>query len=102
LLVQVRVKPEERERFVEAIRINATASVRDEPDCLRFDVSQEHDDPDCFLFYEVYRDAAAFEAHRRTTHFAQWRLAAAELLVEDSQVNTPADLLHSSPELDPA
>ena len=28
-------------------------------------------DPSRFLFYEVFRDAAAFEAHQQTPHFKQ-------------------------------
>ncbi|HYN18731.1 MAG TPA: putative quinol monooxygenase, partial [Actinomycetes bacterium] len=47
-----------------------------EPDCLRFDVVRNSDDPDHYLFYEVYRDEAGFAAHRDTEHFARWREAA--------------------------
>jgi autoinducer 2-degrading protein len=60
LIVSARVKPEQRGRFLEAIEENAVTSVRDEPGCLRFDVVRDRDDPDHYLFYEVYRDEEAF------------------------------------------
>ncbi len=80
LIVSARVKPEQRGRFLEAIEANAVASVRDEPGCLRFDVVRDNDDPDHYLFYEVYRDAEAFAAHRASDHFVRWREAADEVL----------------------
>jgi (4S)-4-hydroxy-5-phosphonooxypentane-2,3-dione isomerase len=80
LIVSARVKPEQRGRFLEAIEGNAVTSVRDEPGCLRFDVVRDNDDPDHYLFYEVYRDSEAFAAHRASDHFARWREAADEVL----------------------
>jgi autoinducer 2-degrading protein len=82
LIVSARVKPEQRGRFLEAIEANAVASVRDEPGCLRFDVVRDNDDPDHYLFYEVYRDADAFAAHRDSDHYARWREAADVCLSE--------------------
>src|SRR5262245_31045515 len=76
VIVSARVKPEQRGRFLEAIEANAVTSVREEPGCLRFDVVVDNDDPDHYLFYEVYRDSDAFAAHRETGHFARWREAA--------------------------
>jgi quinol monooxygenase YgiN len=67
---------------LEAIEDNAVTSVGDEPGCLRFDVVVDNDDPDHYLFYEVYRDAAAFAAHRDSEHFARWREAADVCLSE--------------------
>ena len=93
LVVQMQVRPGRREEFLAGIAANAEASVRDEPGCLRFDVSAVDGDQDRFLLYELYTDAAAFEAHKRAPHFAQWRAIAAEVLA--GQVNTPGSLLVS-------
>jgi autoinducer 2-degrading protein len=82
LIVSAKVKPEQRGRFLEAIEDNAASSVRDEPGCLRFDVVVDNDDPDHYLFYEVYRDQDAFAAHRDSEHFARWRQAAEVCLSE--------------------
>ena len=39
LVVQMEVRPGRREEFLAGMAANAEASVRDEPGCLRFDVS---------------------------------------------------------------
>ena len=74
--VKVRVKPEERERFLAAIEADALGSERDEPGCMRFNVLQDGQDQNVYYFYEVYRDEAALEAHRAAPHYAVWRAAA--------------------------
>jgi len=82
LWVSVKVKPEKRDQFLEAIEDDSICSVRDEPGCLRFDVLQDQNDPDRYYFYEVYKDEDAFQAHTQTPHLARWRAAAAECLTE--------------------
>ena len=74
--VKVKVKPEGREKFLEAIEVDALGSERDEPGCARFNVLQDAQDPNVYYFYEVYRDEAALEAHRAAPHYAVWRAAA--------------------------
>ena len=74
--VKVRVKPTERERFLEAIEVDALGSEKDEPGCYRFNVLQDASDPNVYYFYEVYEDEAALEKHRAMPHYAVWRAAA--------------------------
>jgi (4S)-4-hydroxy-5-phosphonooxypentane-2,3-dione isomerase len=76
LWVKVRIKPEARERFLQAIEVDAIGSERDEPGCLCFNVLQDQQDPNVYYFCEVYRDEAALEAHRAAPHYAVWRAAA--------------------------
>ena len=98
LVVQMEVRPDRRDEFLAGMAANAEASVRDEPGCLRFDVSATAADPNRFFLYELYTDAGAFEAHKASPHFIQWRRIAERVLV--SQVNTPGSLLvtHTSEE----
>jgi quinol monooxygenase YgiN len=42
---------------------------RKEPGLELLTVNQGADDPSRFLFYEVFKDAASFEAHQQTPHF---------------------------------
>jgi (4S)-4-hydroxy-5-phosphonooxypentane-2,3-dione isomerase len=74
--VKVRVKADQKERFLKAIEHDALGSERDEPGCLRFNVLQDQKDPNVYYFYEVYKDEAALEAHRAAPHYAVWRAAA--------------------------
>jgi (4S)-4-hydroxy-5-phosphonooxypentane-2,3-dione isomerase len=93
LVVQMEVRPGRREEFLAGMVANAESSVRDEPGCLRFDVCSVDGDDHRFLLYELYADAAAFEAHKASPHFAQWRTVAEQVV--ESQVNTPGTLLVS-------
>jgi autoinducer 2-degrading protein len=74
--VKVRIKPDQRKRFLDAIEVDALGSERDEPGCARFNVLQDAQDPNVYYFYEVYKDQAALEAHRAMPHYAVWRAAA--------------------------
>jgi autoinducer 2-degrading protein len=69
--VHLHVKPEHRAEFIEASLENARNTIR-EPGNLRFDVLQQADDPDRFVYYEVYRDEAAAKSHKATAHYAHW------------------------------
>jgi len=81
VLVQVVVKNEMLAEFERAILMNADGARTREPGCIRFDVSQREDDPGQWLFYEVYKDSAAFEAHRATPHFAAYQQVADRALL---------------------
>jgi len=89
LVVSMRVRPERRDGFIDAMTENAVAALRDEPGCRVFDVLEDDDDPGHFVLYENYDDRAAFEHHRTTPHFARWRSVADEYLQpEGGQHNT--------------
>ena len=98
LMVQMEVRPGRRAEFLAGMAANAEASVRDEPGCLRFDVCSVASDENRFVLYELYTDAAAFEAHKASPHFARWRTVAEQVVI--GQVNTPGQLLvtHTSEE----
>ena len=99
LVVSLRVKPGHREAFLAAITEQAQRSFTDEAGCRYFDVTVDTGDDHHFVFYELYADQAALDAHRAATYFAVWRAAAAEHVVAGSQVNTITEqLLHHSAE----
>ena len=88
LVVSLQVHANKLDAFWTAIQENANRSFSEEAGCRYFDVTQDREDPLHFIFYELYLDEAAVEAHRATAHFADWRKAAAECVVAGSQVNT--------------
>jgi autoinducer 2-degrading protein len=87
LVVKIRIKPEHRQHFLEAIEVDALGSENDEPGCLRFNVLQDEADENVYYFYEVYKDEAAVEAHRAAPHYAVWREAAAVALDGPAEVS---------------
>jgi len=83
VLPEFHVASERLTAFLAAARADAEASLANEPGCLQFDVVvQQGQDPAVVLFYEVYSDRAAFEAHLQTPHLAAFREA---LLLCDEQ-----------------
>lgn len=80
-LVEVRVKPEHLDEFIEASRANHEASVR-EPGNLRFDVLQDAADPTRFVLYEAYRSGSDAAAHKETAHYVAWRERVAPWMAE--------------------
>jgi len=79
--VHVKVKPERVDDFIEAIRKNHEGSVQ-EPGNLRFDISQQADDPTSFLLYEAYASPEAVSAHKETEHYHAWRQAVEPWMAE--------------------
>jgi autoinducer 2-degrading protein len=77
--VHVHVKPEHLEAFRQAAVENARHSVQ-EPGIARFDVVQQADDPTRFVLVEVYRTPDV--RHKETPHYAKWRDAVADMMVE--------------------
>src|SRR5262245_26813619 len=44
-----------------------------EPGCLVYRPHRSSKDPDLFIFYEMYKDDAAFDLHRKAPHLASYR-----------------------------
>lgn len=72
-------------RFLPLMRDNAATSLREESGCHRFDVCTDPDRPDDVFLYELYSDAAAFQAHLATGHFKTFDAATADMIA-DKQV----------------
>lgn len=83
-VVQVFVKPECVDEFIQATLLNHEASVR-EPGNRRFDVLQSIDDPTRFTLYEAYNSEADAKAHKDTSHYATWRDAVAHMMAAPRQ-----------------
>ncbi len=83
-IVHVRVKPEHIDDFIEASRQNHEASVK-EPGNRRFDVLQSANDPEQFVLYEAYENAAEAAKHKETDHYLKWREAVADWMAQPRQ-----------------
>jgi quinol monooxygenase YgiN len=76
LAVRMKVAEGNEDRAAEVIAELARAS-RSEPGCELYIPCRDPEDPRSYLFFEQYRDRAAFEEHGASEHFG--RLAAGEL-----------------------
>ena len=79
LTVQLRIKPENVDKFMQALQVNAREA-RKEPGCKQFDVLVDPNDKTKVMLYEVYNDDKAFEAHQATPHFKKYLAEAVPLL----------------------
>ena len=79
LVVSLRIKPENVERFMKQVLENARAA-RKEPGCRQFDVLVDPKDKTKVMLYEIYNDEKAFEAHQQTPHFKKYLAEAVPLL----------------------
>jgi quinol monooxygenase YgiN len=70
IFLTIDVIPGKKDAFLEQVRINRARSLADEPGCKRYDILDPDPEGHRLNMYEVYASAAAFEAHRRTPHFA--------------------------------
>ena len=79
-LVFVDVKPGNDEAFVAAITANMRKAIEAEPGVLVMYGATLVDDPNRWVFWEVYASAEAYAAHRDTQHFKDY-IAATEDIV---------------------
>lgn len=68
LIVDLEIKPEHLDAFLQAANGQAENSVRLEPGCHRFDIVRSRDNPAKVTHYEVFEDEAAFQAHTQMPH----------------------------------
>src|SRR5438270_503986 len=62
MLIEARIQPERRDEFVKAAR-QYVPLVRSEPGVDAFYLTSSKDDPNTFVFYEVYKSQAAQDFH---------------------------------------
>ena len=90
VLILLTVKTEELDEFERALLHNARESVTKDPGCLRFDVSQQQDDPARWILYEVYDSPDAHAAHRKSAHFLAYDAVAARTVVDKTVIRATA------------
>jgi quinol monooxygenase YgiN len=88
-LVYVDVKPGGEEAFLAAITANMRTAVEVEPGVLVMYATTLADNPNRWVFWEVYANAEAYAAHREAQHFKDY-LAATEDLVAGKEFHVLA------------
>ena len=80
VVVSFTIKTGRETDFMSLMRENASTSLRDEADCVQFDIATDPARPSDVFLYELYRDAAAFEHHKTTQHFLSFDAATADMI----------------------
>lgn len=84
LIVDLVISPEGIDTFLEAVAVQAAKSVSDEPQCYRFDVVRDAENPNKVTHYEIFEDEAAFQAHTTMPHTAAFSQIVQPLILEQS------------------
>lgn len=82
VVVDLRIQLAQIEAFMPLMKAQAQNSLSREPGCWVFDVCQNPEAPDHILFYEVYDNHDAFEAHLVSDHYKTFDAAVASLVTE--------------------
>jgi quinol monooxygenase YgiN len=90
VIPEFRVRHEVKAAFLDAARDDARHSVTDEAGCHQFDVVCPENAEDTVIFYEVYDDRTAFEAHLQTPHLKRFQAAMKALEVDETVVRFAA------------
>jgi quinol monooxygenase YgiN len=73
VVARIRAAKGKGDALAALLREQAGVVRKNEPGCLAYRPHRSSKDPDLFLFYEQYRDEAAFDAHRKAPHLAAYR-----------------------------
>ena len=76
-----------KEEAVKTEILKNIPDVRKEKGCLRYDLHVLKDGGGSFMFYEIWEDKAAFEAHRIAPHMMAYREKVKDLLEKPSDVS---------------
>lgn len=82
LIVDLEVKPEGLDTFLEAVRGQVEQTVCNEPGCYQFDIIRSADDRTKFTHYESFENEAAFQAHTTMPHTLAFRDKVESLLLK--------------------
>jgi quinol monooxygenase YgiN len=74
--------PGRRDQLVPLLMAHRARVLKDEPGTLQFEILTPHDDAAKVLVCEIYRDDAAFDAHRASPSIARFRAESAGMVAK--------------------
>lgn len=98
-LADIRIDPAQLEAFKVATIRHAEATLRNESGVLALHAIAEKGSPENIRVFEMYVDAAAYEAHLRTPHFQEFRASTEAITKSRTLFDTVPVLLGAKPSL---
>jgi len=80
--VKFEVKVGSENTFKPLMLKQAENSLKLEPECRYFDVSQDDESPNVFYLYELYTSRSAFDEHVNSRHFLDFIHAVNDILLD--------------------
>lgn len=81
-LVSVTIKPEHNAAFSKIVRAEMAQSLQAEHGVLAMYAATRQDVSNQWIFFEIYADEAAYQAHRETPHFKDYLQQAADMVAD--------------------
>jgi autoinducer 2-degrading protein len=82
--VDFEVDPASLDAFLTIMQKNASDSLANEVGCHQFDITQDLQNPTKIFLYELYDDAAAFDLHKKVSHYLEFNQLASEMITAKS------------------
>ena len=82
--VPVEVKPEYNDQFKAIIMAEMAQSLKVEDGVIAMNAATEKENPNKWVFFEIYANDAAYEHHRETPHFKDYIKQTGEMLKDKS------------------
>jgi quinol monooxygenase YgiN len=92
-VAHIEIDPVQLQEYRAAVREQITAAIRDEPGVLVLCAMSDRDNPACVTVFELYRDAAAYQAHLASAHFKKYKAATEKMLKSLTLVKSDPILL---------
>jgi quinol monooxygenase YgiN len=73
IVAKIRAAKGKGDALAALLQEQAAVVKKNEPGCLVYRPHRSTKDPDLFIFYEQYRDDAAFDVHRKAPYLAEYR-----------------------------
>jgi quinol monooxygenase YgiN len=80
IIATIDVAPDRRDQVLPLLMAHRRRCLEDEPGTVAFEVLVPHDDASKILLYELYEDAAAFQAHWNGPSTARFREEAGSMM----------------------
>ncbi len=81
-IARLQIKPGMLEAFTAVVKEEMQASLREEPNVLALYAAADTKDPNALVFFELYVNETACEAHRQTPHFIRYFEATKDMISE--------------------
>lgn len=85
IIAKILVKEEKRD-FVKSEMLKLIEPTRAEEGCINYDLHQDNENPNLFLFFENWTSRELWQAHIKNTHIAVYRKAT-EGDIEEFSIN---------------
>lgn len=98
-IAKLRIDSAQLENYMAALKEHAETAVRVEPGVLTLYAVSEKNNPTRITVFEIYVDAAAYQAHLQTAHFKKYKSTTKDMVKSLELVETVPIVLAAKPRL---